>query len=392
MKTSSLNIKKLLIPVMGLAFLATTAACEKTDRSFSLLDTGSTFQQAPNFVPRKIDILWVVDNSGSMANSQANLTASFQSFMNRFQALNYDFHMAVTSTDAWRAAYQTGANAAANAHVLKRARPGEINFTTNPLTYRTNSNQFILDRSTPNVANVFVTNGTQGISGSGDERAFASMKEFLNYDGNSDFRRADAILAVIFVSDEDDFSVNTSGYVAGAYYDEVNADPLVLPPSSDPKNLYNLYRDSRMDTVASYKTYLDTLVGAGNYSVNMIGILDNQCKANLNMNGAGKRLGRRMIELTDLTKGVKASLCGNFGDSLTLISDSIIQLSAVFTLNREPVVESIKVIVDGVTVPNDASNGWTYNSADWTVTFHGTSVPAQGSNIQILFTPARAAN
>ncbi len=383
-----MKTNKLLITLMGSAVLALTA-CEKTDRTFSLLDAGSSFQQSGAYVPRKMDILWVIDNSGSMESSQNNLTASFQTFIEKFQQKNYDFHMAVTSTDAWRAFYQSNTT---NKDMLRRARPGELNYTTNPLTYKTNSGFFIMDKLTPNLSSVFLTNATQKTTGTGDERAFASMKEFLDFTGNSDFRREDAILAVIIVSDEDDFSANTSSYVAGQYDDEVNADPLVLPSSNDPANIYNLYQDTRLNSVQSYKDYLDGLVGAGNHKVHIISVLDQACKASLNTTYQGRRIGRRYIELADLTGGVKTSLCDNFGDSLQRIQESIIQLSSTFSLGREPVVDTIKVLVDGVEIANDANNGWTYDASNWSVTFHGNSIPAQGSNVQILFTPVRADN
>jgi hypothetical protein len=383
-----MKTNKLLITLMGSAVLALTA-CEKTDRSFSLLDAGSNFQQSAAYVPRKMDILWVIDNSGSMDSSQRNLTASFQTFINKFQQNGYDFHMAVTGTDAWRAFYQSNAT---NKDMLRRARPGEINFTTNPLTYKTNSGVFVMDQNTPNLSNIFLVNAMQNINGTGDERAFASMKEFLSFTGKSDFRRSDAILAVIIVSDEDDFSANTSTFVAGQYNDEVNADPVVLPDSSDPANISNLYKDSRLDTVQSYKDYLDGLVGAGNHKVHMIGVLDNNCKASLNASSAGRRIGRRYVQLADMTGGVKTSLCDNFGDSLQKIQESIIELSSKFVLGREPLPETITASVNGVSVPNDATNGWTYDAADMSVNFHGSAVPPQGANVQILFTPARASN
>ena len=50
---------------------------------------------------RKVDILWVVDSSGSMAPKQARLASNFQGFINQLVTANppIDFHIAVTSTD-----------------------------------------------------------------------------------------------------------------------------------------------------------------------------------------------------------------------------------------------------------------------------------------------------
>lgn len=381
---------KILVPLMMTALSLT--ACEKSDRSFSLLDAGTSFQQSPTFTQRKLDILWVVDSSGSMSSSQTNLTTSFSSFINRFQTLNYDFHMAVTSTDAWRAAYVANQT---SKDVLKSLRVGPINFATDPLTWLSNSGTRIMDRTTPNLSNIFIANATQGTSGSGDERAFSSFQEVLSNTVNGDFRRADAVLAIIIVSDEDDFSANTAAFVAApnvTYVDEVDADPVTLVDTGSASDLFHLYNDPRLLSVNSFKTYLDGLAGAGNYSVNMIGILDTQCKASLNSSISGRRIGRRYIQLADLTGGVKASLCDNFGQSLQLISDSIISLTSTFNLGRDPVVSTIKVKVNGEEIVEDANNGWTYSATGWTVTFHGTAVPAEGATVQIFFTPTTASN
>jgi len=416
---------KFLISMMGLVVL-TQAACEKTDRSFSLLDSGSTFQQAASYETRKIDVLWVIDNSGSMASSQANLTANFASFINQFENKGYDFHMAVTGSDAWRAASQANN---INKGIYASARGGAIRFRTNqtpstpdactgtqaanpslnPLELISNTGAAIMDVATPNLISTFVSNATQGICGTGDERPFASIKQFLSFTGsnvptgiigNDSFRREGAFLSVIIVSDEDDFSASTTTPIYGDYDEESpgndpNKHPMVLtaPSPADPADIYHLYQDSRMDSVQSHKDYLDSVMGStDNYAVNTIAILDTACRTSLNNDVGGRRLGRRYAQMADLTNGVKASLCGNFADSLELIAKSTLKLTAKFKLAREPDPASINIMVDGVTIPQDAGQGWTYNSADWSITFNGDSVPAQGTNVQIFFTPLRADN
>jgi hypothetical protein len=417
---------KILISVMGLAALATLPACEKTDRSFSLLDDGSHFQQAASYETRKIDVLWVIDNSGSMATSQANLTANFSSFISQFQGKGYDFHMAVTGSDAWRAASQSND---ISKGILASARGGAIRFRTNqtpstpdactgtqatnpsmnPLQLISDTGTAIMDAATPNLNAAFVSSATQGICGTGDERPFASIKQFLAFTGsnvpvgvigNDSFRREGAFLSVIIVSDEDDFSANTTSPIYGDYNEEApgndpNLHPLVLtaPSPADPLDIYHLYNDPRLDTVQSYKDNLDSVMGStDNYSVNTIAILDTACRTTLNNNVGGRRLGRRYAALADMTNGVKASLCGDFAASLEEIAKKTLKLTAKFKLGREPDPTTIKVVVDGVTIPEDPGHGWTYNAADWSITFSDPVVPAQGANVQVFFTPLRADN
>lgn len=387
---SKVQTSLLVIPMtMGLA------ACEKSDRTFSLLDAASSFDQSATYEPRKVDILWVIDNSGSMATSQQALTDNFNSFINRFQEKESDFHMAVTGTESWRAAYQANAS---YKDILLKMRRGPLAQISGVWGYSPDSGVGIMDKMTGNLSTVFTTNAKQGISGSGDERAFSSMMDTLNYSGNNGFRRSDAVLAVIIVSDEDDFSGTTSDFFAGLYFeDENDSHPVTLPASADAWSLYQLYRDSRLHSVASYKTALDTYAGAGNYSVNAIAVKDTNCRYSLNHPSGqpaamGKRIGRRYMELADMTGGQTFSLCDNFGTSLDLLSESIAKLTSVFKLNREPVISTIQVFVNGAAVPNDPVNGWTYNPANWSVSFADAVLPSVGDNIQIFFTPVIAGN
>lgn len=339
--------------LMMASAVALVAGCSKGTGSYSLLDDGADYKQQAVFIPKQIDILWVIDNSGSMETSQNSLTSNFQSFISRFQQYNYDFHMAVTTTEAWEKQFNSNSTKA-------RIKDGAV-LQKSPLI-ETHSGIFIMDKQTPNLADVFTTNAKQGTLGNGDERAFASFQQALLEPANVGFRRPEAFLAVIIVSDEEDFSASS------AAFSENYSNP----------NLYS---------VQSFVDFLDGYVGSRNYSVSTISVPDTACKNALSTDGFARKISTRLPELAGLTGGVKGSLCSNFGDTLELISDSIIQLTASFKLNREPVEESITVTVNGVSIPNDATNGWTYNASDLTITFHGSAVPAADANITIDFYP-----
>lgn len=335
--------------------------CNKSADSFSLLADASSYKQNAQYIPRKVDVLWVVDNSGSMENSQTRLANSFQSFINKFIQTDSDFHMAVTTSDAFLAPYHsTYAD-------YSRIRDG---------AGAVHSGVFVMDKNTPDMANVFLKNIKQGINGSGDERAFSSMMQTLNDPWNVNFRRPDAFLAIIIVSDEDDFSHNDSANGLTSYYFTEN------------------YADPKMYSVQSYIDSLTSFTAAGgagkNFSVNTISILDSACLTQLK--DSAQKIGQRYIELADATGGQKISLCSDFSQSLQVLSESIVELSSVFQLTREPIVESISVVVDGVVVPQDAANGWTYDAATISIAFHGTAIPAAGADVRINFDPTGVKN
>lgn len=327
--------------------------CEKGDRSYSLLSDSAAFQQSATYTPRKIDILWIIDNSGSMSSSQSNLVNNFSRFISRFQDLNYDFRMGVNATDAWLGRFNSARVG------LRRLRDG---------AGANHSGVFVMDRNTPAIENVFLINATQGILGTGDERAFQSIEDTLNHPDNADFRRPDAFLAVIIVSDEDDFSGN-----------------IATPLNND-------YNHPSLIPVSYYKNMLDQKVGLNNWSVNAITIMDSQCQSILNAESSGRLIGNRYLALADLSNGAKTSLCGDFGQNLELISDLLIEVSSSFKLDREPLPATIRVLVNGQSVVQNDQNGWSYNPNSMILTFNGTSVPPAGAQVMISFDPAAPKN
>lgn len=344
------------------------SACSKGADSFSLLADASSYKQNAQYIPRKVDILWVVDNSGSMESSQTALANNFSAFINKFIQTDSDFRMAVTTSDAFLAPYH-----AAN-------QPSYFPYADYSLIRdgagSTHSGVFVMDKNTPNKADVFLKNIKQGTSGSGDERAFSSFVATLNDTRNSAFRRPDAFLAIIIVSDEDDFSHNDGTNGMNTY------------------NFMENYNDASMFSVQSYVDYLKNFTataGAGkNFSVNTISILDTVCLNQLK--NSAQKVGQRYIQLADATGGQKISLCSDFSQSLQLLSQSIVELSSVFQLTREPIPETIVVTVNGVNVPQDAINGWTYDAATMSIAFHGQGIPQAGADVRINFDPKGVKN
>jgi hypothetical protein len=126
----------------------------------------------------KVDILWVVDNSGSMGEEQVSLQKNFNQFIKEFTNLKQaDWKMGLISTDIDEDPYLG----------FKNSIGGEFNY---------------LD---PNPEQRFIDAvGRLGISGTYDEREMDSVINVL--DRNPDFVRPGAYLAIIFLTDEPDHS------------------------------------------------------------------------------------------------------------------------------------------------------------------------------------------
>ena len=176
---------------------------------------GKTFQQTIN---RKVDILFMVDDSSSMRLTQERLTAGFPTLMNTLTALLPDglpnVHVAVISSDMGAG---DGSVASCDSSGGKN---GIFQYTARGNCAATNLAQgatFIIDSGaqrnyTGPIANVFACIAALGESGCGFENQLASVLRSLGADGqaapaeNQGFLRDEALLAIVMVTNEDDCS------------------------------------------------------------------------------------------------------------------------------------------------------------------------------------------
>lgn len=149
---------------------------------------------------KKIDFLFVIDNSGSMADNQAELINSFPDFIFGIQEklpVLDSIHLGVITTDAY------GGN------------PGPCQklgalVTTTPFDWcgpYTDGYNYMTENDDLEMA--FTCAADVGTSGSGSEQpvegTIQALEGFLNSPGqcNDGFNRDDAILVVVIITDED---------------------------------------------------------------------------------------------------------------------------------------------------------------------------------------------
>ena len=127
--------------------------------------------------------MWVIDNSGSMADEQAALGANFDSFISSFINMNVNFKMGITTTDT-----------SSSAKKGKLVTGSDTKLTS--AMAAANPNQFMTDFK--NLVKV-------GTAGSGNEMGLMATEGFMEKYAAS-FIRPDAYLAVVILSDEEDQS------------------------------------------------------------------------------------------------------------------------------------------------------------------------------------------
>jgi hypothetical protein len=190
------------------------------DRNVSEVDPNQNKVEDKNIpvnLNRDIDILFVVDNSGSMAEEQAGLTTNFPLFINVLNSIDGglpNIHLGVVTSDMGAGSVpgcnnppstrdgllQTDNTVISGSFIVDTAAtPGTGNCPTNP------------DRDcnyTGTLANAFSDIASVGTAGCGFEQHMESMRAALNGSNsfNAGFLRDSAFLAVVFIQDEDDCS------------------------------------------------------------------------------------------------------------------------------------------------------------------------------------------
>ncbi len=175
-------LPRLALAILGLATV--TAGCEQDVTIVRPSITDVRFQDPPT----EVDILLVVDNSCSMGDEQEALGEGFAEFVRFFEVAEVDYHIGITTTD------------------MLNEGPGNLGELA-----RTSSGVRVIDEDTEDADAVFEELVNVGIEGAGSEMglsaALTALTEPLASGANAGFLREDALLSVLFVSDEEDFSI-----------------------------------------------------------------------------------------------------------------------------------------------------------------------------------------
>lgn len=183
-----------------------------------------------------IDVLFVIDNSGSMEQEQTNLVANFPQFVGVLEASGLNYRVGVTTTGrdyTWTMTAPVGGG-------LPMSQTGGDNGTLRKAGAMTKR---WIDKGDPDVGGTFAMVANVGTGGPGLEMPLGALRDALEdrmVDGtNSGFHRPEALLAVVILTDEEDCSHEQSVTLGFAEN--------ICGPSSEP--------------VANYVQFLDQFTG-----------------------------------------------------------------------------------------------------------------------------------
>jgi hypothetical protein len=269
-----------------------------------------------------VDVLFLVDGSGSMWDNQQRLSENARRFieMADFRGRSVSFHLGVTTVD-----------------VTVGAEQGRL---VGAPAYLTDGD--------PQVVNSFMSRVLVGTNGSGVEQGLEAVRLALSppvvNTTNTGFLRPEAGLAVVVVSDEDDQSTLTvAQYVDFLRGLKAGGQPVVI------------------------SAITGGLAGCGDPSDPAA---DSAYPA------------PRYAQAVQATGGIGASLCDpDWGATLRSLGAAVFRAQGRFALNGHPRAGSVTVTVNGVATPA----GWRYDAASNTVLFDQDHLPAQGDQVVVSY-------
>lgn len=304
----------------GAPYVLTLAGTGDTDASMV-----ETFRQADK---ARADILFVVDDSGSMSEEQATLGREFQSFMRFAQSQQIDYHLAVTTTS-------TCDSSSANGKIVP-----------------TGSQSRIVSPALADPERAFTDNVNVGTDGCADETGLEAAYLALsdpNINGpNAGFLRPDAYLSIIIVSDEEDSSARTLDFYT---------------------NFFQNLKGPR---------------GANLVSVSgIVGTENPDCEGP----GGSADYGQRYIETARRTSGITESICNEtWSVALQKLGLIAFGYKSRFILASEPDPATLRIFIDGTQVP--AGPLWAYTPEANAIDFLPIAVPPAGSEIRVEYAVA----
>lgn len=259
----------------------------------------------------KVDILVVIDNSGSMAAEQANMSQRFNNFLDKVKTL--DYQIGIITTDV-----SSNANLK-DGRLVPLKVPAGVNFP---------AGQYVLTSATSQATAQAVFGATvqMGTSGSGAEQGFRASYRAVEraFDGlavsapNAMLFRADAALAILVVSDAYDTSGTTGDMLKDLIAQKWAQKAFVFHSIVVPESIYT--------------------------NPNGTAIAGDPCR---NYRESVRFDGRNYHSLSTMTGGVKGTVCSeDFSGQLADMGKVTVELVNSVTLQCQPVDSNADGVVN----------------------------------------------
>jgi hypothetical protein len=334
---------------------------------------------------REVDLVFVINNSPSMAAHQSRIAANLSRFRQLFRDRDLDYRIGVLTTDFVNADPSHGAN---DQPYFKEVRSVQLDKAGNPVLDRRDKPKQITKRvasngllvTLPVMDQPWVTPQTPdaifaelvkvGINGDSNRTAFTSVYNFVTgyYNKQHTFLRPDATTIVVFFMDEEETRMATWKDSKETKNSARQAEWIEDGKLPDLLKQYNKRNPQKRQTLDSY---IDQWV------LRPFIIVKGNKRGKLEMHAVVSPTNVSHRRAAELTGGTVLNIESDFSGPLAALGDRIAETVAVAL---EPVApgstlykKSLRVLVDGEEVAADPENGYSYDERTHSIRFQGAA-------------------
>ena len=331
---------------------------------------------------REVDLVFVINNSPSMAEHQSRIAENLSRFRQLFRERDLDYRIGVLTTDFVNADPSRRAD---DQPYFKEVRSVQLDQAGNPVLDRRDRPKQITKRvasngtlvSLPMMAQPWVTPKTPdsifaelvkvGTNGDSNRTAFTSVYNFVAgfYNKQHAFLRPDATTIVVFFMDEEETRMaswkDQKGGAPRAEWIEDGKLPDLL-------NQYNARNPEKRQTLDGYINY---------WVLRPFIIVKENKRGKLEMHAVVSPNNVSHRRAAELTGGTVLNIESDFSAPLAALGDRIADTVAVALEPVGPTAtfykKSLRVLVDGEEVRADPENGYVYDELTHSIRFQGTA-------------------
>jgi hypothetical protein len=329
---------------------------------------------------REVDLVFVINNSPSMAGHQSRIAENLSRFRELFHARDLDYRIGVLTTDfvdadpRWRAGSQRyykevrsiELDRAGQPVLDRRDRPKQVTKRVasngNLVTLPVMNQPWVTPQTPDGIFSELVKVGTNGDS---NRTAFTAVYNFVAgyYNKQHAFLRPEATTIVVFFMDEEETRMALWKEQRDGTREAEWIQNGKLPDLLNQFNARNPGKRQTLDGYINYWVLRPFIIAKGNKRGKI------EMHAVVSPNNISHR------RAAELTGGTVLNIESDFSAPLAALGDRIAETVAVAL---EPVApgatlyrKSLRVLVDGEEVPPDPQNGWVYDELTHSIRFQG---------------------
>jgi hypothetical protein len=331
---------------------------------------------------REVDLVFVINNSPSMATHQRRIAENLSRFRQLFHQRDLDYRIGVLTTDFVNADPSLTAGEQA---FYKEVRSVQIDRTgkpvldsrgrPKPITKRVASNGTlvtlpVMDQPwiTPQTPDgIFAELVKVGTNGDSNRTAFTSVYNFVAgyYNKQHTFLRPEATTIVVYFMDEEETRMALWKEHRDGTREAEWIENGKLPDLLREYNLRNPKKRQSLDGYINYWVLRPFIIAKGNKrgKIEMDAVV---APTNISHRRAAELTGGTVLNIESDFSGPLAALGDRIADTVAVALDPVESGATVYK-------KSFRVLVDGQEVAPDPQNGWVYDELTHSIRFQGTA-------------------